>query len=369
MSDNRRLIVIGIAVLAVLGALRVLAELTRDDQRAQGPAGSSYAYGPYGATAYASLLQRSGHEVLRLRDRPRDLDLDPRLTVVVLLPDTITGDDASELRRFLVRGGRLVAADLEPEAWLALVVPDPPIWGSEPLGPTRPLAPLPETAGVRTIAPGIQGRFADSGSAVPAVGSGRSVLAAVAQVGAGRAILLADPAPLLNDRLALRDDAAFALGAAGPGRPVAFLESVHGFGRASGWGAMPGRFRGALVLLGLAGAALVLARGRRLGPAQPAGRVLAPPRAAYAEGLAGALARSRPAPAAIAPVVEEARSFLLTPAGGGDDELLAAARRLGLSEDEAQAIVHGAAGRPAALAAARGLARINELRSSQRGEP
>jgi hypothetical protein len=354
-------------VLAVLVGLRVLAELSSDDQRAQGPAGSSYAYGPYGASAYASLLKRSGRAVLHLRDRPRDLDLDPRLTVVVLLPDTITEDDASELRRFLSRGGRLVAADVEPKAWLALVVPDPPIWAGEPLGPTRPLAPLPETAGVRTIASGIQGRFAEGGSAVPAIGRGRSVLAAVAQVGAGRAILLADPSPLLNSRLALRDDAAFALNAAGPGRPVAFLESVHGFGRARGWGAMPGRFKGGLVLLGLAGAALVLARGRRLGPAQPAGRVLAPPRAAYAEGLAGALARSSPAADAIAPVVEEARSFLLTPVGSGDDELLAAARRLGLSEDEAQAIVHGADGRPAALAAARGLARINELR--RRGEP
>ena len=73
----------------------------------------------------------------------------------------------------------------------------------------------------------------------------------------------------------------------------------------------------------------MLARGRRLGPAQPAGRVLAPPRAAYAEGLAGALARSGPPADAIAPVVEEARSFLLAPAGSGDDELLAAARRWG----------------------------------------
>ena len=187
----------------------------------------------------------------------------------------------------------------------------------------------------------------------------------MARVGAGRAILLADPAPLLNSRLALRDDALFALNVAGPDRPVAFVESVHGFGRASGWGALPGRFKGALVLLALAGAALVLARGRRLGPAQPAGRELAPPRAAYAEGLAGALVRSGPAEDAIAPVVEEARSLLLAPAGSGDDELLAAARRLGLSDDEADAIVHGATTGPAALAAARGLARMNEMR----GEP
>jgi hypothetical protein len=365
MSDSRRLIVIGIAVLAVLGALRALSELTRDDQRAQGPDGSSYAYGPYGATAYASLLRRSGHDVIRLRDRPRDLDLDPRLTVVMLWPDVVTSDDARKLRRFLAQGGRLVAADVQPEGWLDSVVADPPVWTSEPLGPTRPLVPLPETEGVRSIAAGVTGRFVDGGSAVPAVGSGRSALAAVAQVGAGRAILLADPAPLLNSRLALRDDAAFALNVAGPGRPVAFLESVHGFGRASGWGALPGRFKGALVLLALAGAALALARGRRLGPAQPAGRELAPPRAAYAGGLAGALARSGPAADAIAPVVEEARSLLLAPAGSGDDELLAAARRLGLREDEADAIVHGATTGPAALAAARGLARMNEMR----GEP
>ncbi len=146
---------------------------------------------------------------------------------------------------------------------------------------------------------------------------------------------------------------------------MAFLESVHGFGRGSGFGALPGRFKGALVLLALAGAALVLARGRRLGPAQPAGRELAPPRAAYADGLAGALLRADPPGEAIAPVVEEARSCLLAPAGAGDDDLLAAARRLGLAEDEAQAIVHGASDRAAALAAARGLARINE----RRGEP
>ena len=75
-------------------------------------------------------------------------------------------------------------------------------------------------------------------------------------------------------------------------RPVAFVESVHGYGRASGWGALPGRFRGALALLAVAGAALVLARGRRLGPAQPQGRTLAPARSEYAEGLAGALLRT-----------------------------------------------------------------------------
>lgn len=284
----------------------------------------------------------------------------------MLWPDIVSDDDAASLRRFVERGGRLVVADFDPGAWLGDVMADPPVWEQVALGPTRTLAPLPETEGVRSLAAGFEGRFVSTGSAVAAVGDGRAVLAAVARIGGGRAVLLADGAPLLNSRLARRDDAAFALAVAGPGRPVAFVESVHGYGRASGWGAMPARFHGALALLGLAGAALMLARGRRLGPAQPAGRVLAPARAEYAEGLAGALVRSGPPADAIAPVVEEARSLLPVSAGSGEDEMLAAARGLGLSDEEARAIVHGASTAPTALAAARGLARINER---LRGEP
>jgi hypothetical protein len=362
VSDGRRLMLIGGVVLAVLLGLRAAGELTRDHHNAQGPPGSSYAYGRYGTSAYAALLQRSGHVVLRLRDRLRNLNLDPRLTVVLLWPDVITGGDSSELQRFVRRGGRLIVADTDPGAWIGDVVADPPTWSDGALGVTRPLAPLPEIAGVRTLAPGVEGRFVSAGSAVPVAGTSSALLAALARVGAGRVVLLADGAPLVNSRLAERDDAAFALDLAGNGRPVAFVESVHGYGRASGWGALPGRFRGALALLALAGAALALARGRRLGPAQPLGRELAPPRAAYAEGLAGVLVRSGPAAAAIAPVVAEARSLLLAPPGSGEEQLLAAARGEGLSEEEAQAIVRGASSHASALAAARGLVRINERR-------
>lgn len=70
MSDGRRLMLIGGVVLAVLLGLRVVGELTRDHRNTQGPPGSSYAYGRYGTSAYAALLRRSGHDVVRLRDRP-----------------------------------------------------------------------------------------------------------------------------------------------------------------------------------------------------------------------------------------------------------------------------------------------------------
>jgi hypothetical protein len=362
VSGSRRLIALGAVVLLVLIALRVAGELSRDDQRAQTPAGSSYAYGSYGVSAYATMLARSDHQVVRLRDRLRDLDLDPRLTVVLLWPDAITSADAAALRRFLRSGGRLVVADEQPGSWLGAVVPDPPTWEPAPLGVTRALAPVPETSGVRTLAAGVSGHFAAAGSAAAVAGNAAGALAAVRQVGRGRAVLLADASPLVNSRLAQRDDAAFALALAGGGRPVAFVESVHGYGRASGWGALPARLRGGLALLGVAGAALVLSRGRRLGPAQPQGRALAPARSEYADGLAGALVRTGATGEAIAPVVEEARRLLATSAGTGAEGIRAAALRAGLREDEARAIASGASDRTAAVAAARGLARINERR-------
>ena len=57
MSDGRRLIADRHRRAGGARCAARRSELTRDDQRAQGPAGSSYAYGPYGAAAYASLLR------------------------------------------------------------------------------------------------------------------------------------------------------------------------------------------------------------------------------------------------------------------------------------------------------------------------
>ena len=136
---------------------------------------------------------------------------------------------------------------------------------------------------------------------------------------------------------------------------------MHGYGRASGWGALPGRFRGALVLLGLAGAALVLARGRRLGPPQPAGRALAPARSDMPRGWRGRSGARDPAEA-IAPGRPGSAQPVARSPRRRRDELLAAGLRAGLREDEAEAIAHGATTRTPALAAARGLARINERR-------
>ena len=171
----------------------------------------------------------------------------------------------------------------------------------------------------------------------------------------GRAVLLADAAPLVNSRLARRDDAAFALALAGAGRPVAFVESVHGYGRASGFGraagplprrARPARPRRARCSCSRAGAG----SGRRSRRGASSRRRAPPtPRRSPARSCA----RARPA-AAIAPVVEEARSLLR--GAGGQRRGAAAGRRArrgterGRGERDRARRVEPAA----ALAAARG---------------
>ena len=278
----------------------------------------------------------------------------------------ITPDDAAALRRFVLGGGRLVAADEQPGAWFGAVVPDPPRWAEDPLGVTHALAPLPETAGVRTLAPGVAGHFSDAGSAAPAVGDATAVLAAVERVGAGRAVLLADAAPLVNSRLAERDDAAFALAVAGPGaagrlrRERSRLRARERLGRAAR--PLPRRPRAA-----------------RAGRRGARARARPPPRARAAAGArtrAGAFrVRRGPGRRAAARRLAE-RGDRARPGGGaplaasclpggGEAELRAAALRAGLREDEADAIASGASGHSAALAAARGLARINERRGER----
>ena len=135
--------------------------------------------------------------------------------------------------------------------------------------------------------------------------------------GRGRACCWPSSAPLQNRALARADNAAFALAAAGPrDRPVTFLETVHGYGDATGLAALPARV--------LVDAARAAARRRSRSPGATragSGRRRTrsarcrPPRAEYVDALAGALARTR-RPAEVArPLREAARERLARRAG------------------------------------------------------
>ena len=136
------------------------------------------------------------------------------------------------------------------------------------------LVPAPDLAGaVHLRGSGEGGSWKDTGAALPTYGSATRSLVAVASLGFGRVILLADASPLQDGYLGDADNARFALAAAGPpSRPVVFFESYHGYGPAAGVGSIPGRWEALLGGLVLAALALMVARGRRLGPPEAEGR-------------------------------------------------------------------------------------------------
>jgi Domain of unknown function (DUF4350) len=355
---------IAVGLVALNLGLRALRSVTGGSPG--GRESSSYATKSDGVAAYAELLGRAGHEVRRLRVEPRDAALEGNETAVVLDPPFVLDEDAKALRAFVSAGGRLVTADASG-SWFRDVVDVEPKLAHGVVARARPLAPVAEVAGVRSVRTRGLAAWEDTGAALPILGRGGRVVAAVVQRGNGRAVLLADPSPLWNELLDEADDAAFALAAAGPAsRPVVFFETYHGYGRSRGLAAIPGRWWTAFALGAFAVVLLGLARGRRFGPPEADERDLAPPRREYVESLAGVLARTRAPREALAPVRAEVRRRLARRTGippGDDDRLAAAARRLGFADDEIAATLGGGGD---VLAAGRALARLGATQTGGR---
>jgi hypothetical protein len=349
VSGRRTWIAVGVlggAIVLVNVALVLARHYTSDPG---GPTSSSYATAPTGLAAYADLLARDGRRVTQLRDAPARAHLDPGSTVVLLDPDIVRRADAEALQRFLVAGGRLVAGGAEAPGWLDAVLRRPPSWSGEGIRVARTRTRVPETAGVRRVETAGRGSWARAGQARPVLGAGgrTRALLLVTQYDRGRIVLLADASPLQNRFLAHADNAKLGLSLAGPpGRPVAFVESVHGYGRASGVGAIPTSWRFALGGLVLAALVLIWARGRRLGPPEALERPLPPPRREYVEALAALLERSRDPAAAVGPLQAELRRRLERQGPGG------------LSPDEVQAALAAPKRPEDVLAAGRALARL-----------
>jgi hypothetical protein len=308
-----------------------------------GPTSSSYATAPDGAAAFASLLARAGHDVVRERVTPHRTALDPSDTVVVLDAPFVLPSDATALRRFLLRGGRLIASS-QGSSWLRRVVSRPPGWGAHPVTVARPLVPVSELRGVRRVEPAGIGAWVRAGSSLPVLGDRRGSILDIAAVGRGRALLLADSSPLQNVQLARADNARLASALAGPpARRVLFFENYHGYGRGTGLSAIPARWQLAILLAGIATLVFMLARVRRLGPAEHAARPFAPSRREYVDSLAATLAKTRDRGEAIAPVRRELRDRITRRSGlpptAPDADVAAAAARLGLTSVEIQSLL------------------------------
>jgi hypothetical protein len=355
------------AAAAVVALLLLFAVVNRLTPTPKGPASSSYATSARGAAAYAELLEAAGRRVTRVRRPLAQRAPAPGTTLVVLGAARLAPEEAAAIGSFLQDGGRLVVAGTGELDWLEAAVGGPaPGARQAARGSAEPIGTEPETAEVGEVRTAEGGELTALDGATPILGGQGSVLAAVQDVGSqGRVIVLADPSPLQNRALAEADNAAFALALAGPGgRPVAFLETVHGYG-ATGLSALPASAKWALVLLGLALVAFVWSRARRLGPVErDEHEELPPPRAAYVDALAATLEQTKRPDAVGERLASEARARLARRAAlhgqGGDAQLREAAARFGLTDEETRAVVDGVRGADGALAAGRALARLGE---------
>ena len=291
----------------VVGQLRAARAWHADGGTPGGPRSSSYATGATGPRPTRSCSGRAGHPVEQVRALPHSTPLDPGLDRVSCSTRRSSARGMLDALRTFVSGGRAArrrraAGAGSRDARLAA--------GSSRGLRSVALAPVPEAAGRASASDGLVDRRPARRCRCSARPTGSS---ATRRVGRGSVLLLADASPLQNAYSARADNARFGLALAGPrDRPVAFLESYHGYGageRALG----ASRSRWKLLLLGLALAALVLmvARGRRLGPARAGGaraRAAAPRVRRVARAV---IARSGRATPPRAPVRREARARLL----------------------------------------------------------
>ena len=165
-----------------------------------------------GLAAFAELLRRDGHAVARLRERPRELELDPAGTTLVL--PTRASSRRPTRRRCAASSSAAAGSSrrgLRPAGSTTLVEPAP-VWSSPASrgSGSRTLAPRQELAGIHQVA-GAAGSWDEAGATLPLLGGDDGSLLNVARIGRGEAFLLADTGPLRNETLAFGDNAALAL--------------------------------------------------------------------------------------------------------------------------------------------------------------
>jgi hypothetical protein len=294
-TDARVRFTLGLAACLVAFGI-VLAIVQALAPTPKGPRSSSYATSPAGLAAYASLLQRFGHPVRQVRTRVAEKAPRTDETLVVLDPDVMEPEEARAIGDWVRSGGRLVAGGAGGDAgWLDEVLDKAPVWEPDGVTRRRTLVPVAETTGVTEVRALDGGGWHELGGALPAIGPAGAPLLVTARSGDGTVALLADASPLRNAALGRDDGAALGLALAGGAkRPVAFLETVHGYGVARGFAGLPARVQWALIGLALTALVAIWAAGRRFGPPEDPDTEAPPPRVAYVDALAAALVRAKP---------------------------------------------------------------------------
>lgn len=346
----RVVIVIVTVVLVLVVSIAFFDRATRGRESTTSTSrGSARSTASDGAQGFRALLRRYGTST---RDQagaiPADLASD--VTLVILDGDFPANRDVERIRRFVTRGGHLVVAGPAAAEWAGL----------DPFPTTTSDAPV-----VRETVDGRAYRVRVGAAPLWRSGAGGHLLI-TRRHGAGRITLVSTSAPFRNDRLAEADNAAFALAVVGD-RTVVFAEGAHGLSAATGYAAIPWGWKVALFGVPFALLLAAIARGRRIGGAEPTGRAFAPARREAVDVLGGAYERSKRPAAALASVGSRVRRDLCRrldlPVDAPPDAIRAAARRAGWDDATVDAALVAPTTRDDVVALGRALAR------TQKGTP
>lgn len=289
--------IVAVAVALVVGVNLVLSGLGDVVPRSPGgPGSSAFGTGPDGLAAYSDLLERSGHDVTRLRSRLNTADLPSGATVIVAEPSSLTEPEAVALSRHATSGGRVVLSGASTGPLIAALTGVRIESVTEERADRIDVWVPTDLTGTAGTLEGDEGtRWVDHGPMLPLAGVDGQATLLSTPVGKGRIVALADTAPLRNDNLARADNAAFGLALVGGGRPVVFVESVHGFAT-GGLSAVPADWKWAAAGLTVALLLGLWAAGTRFGPPEPSARALRPPRSDYVDAVAATMRTGVTAP-------------------------------------------------------------------------
>jgi hypothetical protein len=316
-SGGLRAIIVLVGALLSLSIISSLIDSTFTS-RASGPSGSSYSTAPSGVAAWATLLQRSGFEVVPRRvPLSEGTPVDPSHTLVVFGGYFLDGSEIDASKRHVAGGGVLVTDNISLAESIA--------------GEAVPFGKLPETnetdeadetdekpkvltarvvpgvdgvGSAETIAVGARVLQCTKWSAVFTLDitlDEKGLLCPVARVpNAPSLTFIADSSLFSNQGLLMFDAADLAVSIT-QNKPVVFLETIHGYGERKGVAGLPVRWKWALAFLAAGTFSWMFSLFRRNGPSEVPSRDLPPARRQTIDAVAITLARSwkRNDPAAV----------------------------------------------------------------------
>lgn len=264
-----------LAVFAVLAAFYIaVLSAAQAYYSPAAPPLSTYGTDPAGMAALYRYLARIGVNEARLEQ----FDVLPPAAGTVIVEAgaparSLTTGRLERLKRWVESGGTLVIAAQDPSPLHDIAgirptgVDGPGMVDVSPSGASRLVGGVAtaEISGARYLSP------LPSAATVELAAAGRPVLVS-RPIGSGTVIVLADQYALSNGGIAVKDNLALALDVVAPrgAATIVFDEYHHGYASGSGaFDVLPVAVRLSIVELVIAAAALLFARGRRLGTPRP----------------------------------------------------------------------------------------------------